>query len=342
MVPILAQSLRRPPTPLGRCLALTPGVLLFAACGVLLLVACGGDGAQSSGRLRGERAGPTRELTLPDGSAVRVPVSPQRIIPASAGLVDLLTALVPPERIAALPRQALGFSGLRDEHSPYLARPKFEVYAAEPLLAMRPDLVLADRWQTADTGERLREAGVAVLEVGRMERLDEVRRTLRLLARATGTQADCEALLAGLDLRLAALEQTASRRAGLRALAYTNGGTGGWAAGAGTTADEWITLAGMTNAAAEAGRVSHVRFTFEELLLLDPDVIVVSSPEGAGEDGGTAALLRGEPALASLKAVRDDRIVPMPAWLYDTISQHIVTAAEVLAVGVDDCLAASR
>ena len=332
MVPILAHPLRRPPTAFARRVALALGALLLAACG----------GAQSSGHVSGEPNGPTRELILPDGSSVRVPVSPRHIIPASSGLVDLLTALVPPERIAALPRQALGFSGLRDPDSPYLARPQFQVYAAEPLLAMRPDLVLADRWQTADTGNRLREAGVAVLEVGRIERLDDVRATLRLLARATGTEADCEALLAGLDLRLAALAQGAPRRAGLRALAYTNGGTGGWAAGADTTADEWITLTGMTNAAAEAGRVSHVRFTFEELLLLDPDVIVVSAPGGAGEDGGTAALLRGEPALASLRAVRDDLIVPMPAWLYDTISQHIVTAAEVLAVGVDERLASAR
>jgi len=334
MVPIHAQPLRRPLIQFGRCLGF--------ALGVLLLAACGGDGARASGQARGDAARPSRELTLPDGSSIRVPVAPARIIPASAGLVDLLTALVPPERIAALPRQALGFSGLRDAASPYLARPQFGVYAAEPLLAMDPDLVVADSWQTADTGDRLREAGVAVLEVGRMERLEQVRATLRLLARATGSEADCEALLAGLDLRLAALEESAPRRAGLRALAYTNGGTGGWAAGAGTTADEWITLAGMTNAAAEAGRVSHVRFTFEELLLLDPDVIVVSAPDGAGEDGGTAALLRSEPALASLQAVRNERIVPMPAWLYDTISQHIVTAAEVLVRGVDDKLAGAR
>jgi iron complex transport system substrate-binding protein len=253
-------------------------------------------------------------------------------------LVDLVTALVPPERIAALPRQALAFSGLRDASSPYLARPQFEVYTAEPLLALQPDLVVADRWQAADTGQRLREAGIAVLEVGRMERLSEVRATLRLLADATDTQAACDALLADMDARLAALAASAPRRAGLRALAYTNGGTGGWVAGGGTTADEWITLAGLANAAAD--KRSHVRFTFEELLLLDPDVIVVSSQQGAGGDGGTSALLRGEPALASLRAVRQDFIVPMPAWLYDTISQHIVTAAEVLAAGVDERIGA--
>jgi iron complex transport system substrate-binding protein len=305
-------------------------------CGLiaLLLSACG-DGSGNATAI-GPSGQPTHELTLADGSTVRVPVAPTHIIPASAGLVDLITALVPPERIAGLPRQALGFSGLRDPASPYLSRPQFEVYAAEQLLALHPDLILADRWQAPDTGDRLREAGVAVIEMGRVERLQQVRDALQLLARATATELVCEALLADMDQRLAALARSAPRRAGLRALAYTNGGTGGWAAGAGTTADEWITLAGMTNAAAETGRESHVRFTFEELLLLDPDVIIVSAPEGTDSRSGTAALLRSEPALASLAAVRNDRIVPLPAWLYNTISQHIVTAAELLAGRVDE------
>ncbi len=336
MVPSHAKLRRRRPSPSGR--SPRRACLLLA----LLLSACGNEAPTAAQSAESTSAVPTRELTLPDGSSVRLPVTPMRIIPASAGLVDLLTALVPAGRIAALPRQALSFSGLRDPASPYLARPQFEVYSAEPLLAMRPDLVIADSWQSADTGARLREAGVPVIEVGRVERLSQVRQALRLLARATSTQAAGEALIADLDARLAVLAKSAPRRAGLRALAYTNGGTGGWAAGAGTTADEWITLAGLTNAVAEAGRLSHVRFSFEELLLLDPDLIIVSAPEDTGKAGVTADLLRSEPALAGLAAVRDDRIVLMPAWLYDTISQHIVTAAEVLVSRVDDALAVDR
>ena len=39
-------------------------------------------------------------------------------------------------------------------------------------------------------------------------------------------------------------------------------------------------------------------------------------------------MLRSEPALATLAAVADDRIVVLEPWLYTTLSHHLVDAAE--------------
>jgi ABC-type Fe3+-hydroxamate transport system substrate-binding protein len=254
-------------------------------------------------------------------------------VPASAGLVDLACALLPPERIAGLPGQALAYSGLRDPESPYRSRPQFEVYAAEPVLALEPDLVLADVWQARETTDRLREVGVPVLVLGRLERLDEAERALRLLAEAFGTEPECAAVLADLHARAQALRAGGGHRAGWRALSYVNGGTGGWVAGAGTTPDEWITLTGMTNAAEDYD--GHARCSFEQLLALDPDLIVVSGRAAYDDMGGTAGLLRGESVLAGLSAVHADRIVVLDAWLYNTLGLYSVRAAEALAAAAD-------
>ena len=123
-----------------------------------------------------------------------------------------------------------------------------------------------------------------------------------------------------------------------RALAYINGGGGGGVAGAGTTADEWIRLTGMHNAGAEDGRVGHVRCSFEELLALDPDLIVISTRGEDGSPGVTAQILREEPGLANLDAVREDRIVALDARLFSAVGPHIVSAAEALAPLADAAL----
>jgi ABC-type Fe3+-hydroxamate transport system substrate-binding protein len=107
-------------------------------------------------------------------------------------------------------------------------------------------------------------------------------------------------------------------------------------AGAGTSADEWLSLAGLANA---AGGEGHARFGFEELLLSDPDVLVVPGADDPDERGGTSALVRGDPQLAGLRARRIGLVVELPAWLFSTNTQHIVTAAEELARRLDGLLA---
>lgn len=281
----------------------------------------------------------------PTNAAVPAPAHPvappQRIVPASAGVVDLVAALVPPERIAGLPSQALVFSEASSGpvDAALRARPQFQAYAAEPLLALHPDLVLCDPWQSGDTTERLREAGVTVMVLDQLESLDGVRATLRQLGTALDAEAACRATLADLDARVARLADGAPRRAGWRALAYSNGGGGGWVAGSATTPDEWIGMTGMRNAGAEGGRVGWVRCSFEELLALSPDLIVISDRGEAGEPSVTAQVLRDEPGLANLPAVKHDRILALDAWLYSAIGPHLVTAAEALAPLADAALA---
>jgi iron complex transport system substrate-binding protein len=328
-------------------------VLFGVLSGVLsgVLGACGGQAEQpppeiaAAASIRAaapedhghETAGYPRSLLGHDGVQVRLAAPPRRVVPASAGLVDLACSLLPPERLAGLPGQALAYSSLRDEASPYLQRPRFEVYAAEPVLGLRPDLVLADAWQSRETTESLRGAGVPVLVLGQLERSAQAESALRLLAEAFGTEDACDVVLAQLRARTDALAATGATRRGWRALSYVNGGTGGWVAGAGTTPDEWITMTGMTNAA--AAWQGHARCSFEQLLELDPDLIVVSGRAAYDDMSGTAGLLRSEPALASLAALRGERVIVLDAWLYNTLGLHSVAAAEALARAADRAMA---
>lgn len=268
--------------------------------------------------------------------SVAPPERPVRVVAGSAGTGDLLCELLPPERIAGLPAQMRDYSGRRAAGDPYLARPDFGVFHAEAVLALQPDLVLADRWGPPQTVARLREAGVPVLRLERLETLDDVREAWLALGRAVGEPERARELVAALDVRVDALRAAPGARAGLRALAYSNGGTGGWVAGRGTSADEWLALAGLVNAAGVEG---HARFSLEDLLRCDADVLVVPGVDDPDERGTTAALLRDDPRLEPLRARRRGLVIELPAWLYSTNTQHIVRAAETLAQRLDAALA---
>jgi iron complex transport system substrate-binding protein len=269
---------------------------------------------------------------------------PRRIVPSTARALEFAAALVGPERLAGLPEQGFEYAVLDEDEPRFAALPRFYAYLAEPVLALEPDLVLGDPWQPGDTSQRLVEAGVAVVVLPETTGWRDAADVLLGVGRLVGEEDRARETVGRLEQRVAALELEAPRRAGLRALPYSNFGSQGFSAGSGTTLDAALRLAGLINAASAAGRVGHGPIGFEEVLVIDPDVIVVSAPlhtdaGHAGDRGGASeSILLAEPALASLRAVRERRIVSLSPGLYASASHRVVDAAEALAVEVDALL----
>lgn len=288
-----------------------------------------------------ERSSPPRleptELARAEPGAQR----PVRIVPSSARALEFAAALVGPERVAGLPEQGFEYATLGADEARFAVLPRFYAYRAEDILALKPDLVLGDPWQPGDTDAQLIKAGVRVVRLPATVTWREAQDVLVQLAALLGEPQRATELALDLERRVEALELSAGRRAGLRALPYSNFGSEGFSAGTGTTVDEVLRLAGLVNACGAAGREGHVKLDFEELLVLDPDLIVVSAPlraelGHAGDKGGASrGVLEEEPRLASLRAVRGGCIVEMPPGLFACASHLVVEAAEVLASRVD-------
>lgn len=264
------------------------------------------------------------------------------MLPASASAVDFAAALLEPEEIAALPDQALEYSQLHELPARFASTPRFDVYLAEPVLALGPTLVLADPYQAPETSARLRQAGVDVLTLPVIASWSDARAALSMLGDRLGRTARAKELIASLDARVERLRARSAGAPRLRALVYSNFGGVGSSAGANTTLDDVLQLAGLENLATSAGRVGHFELGFEGLIALDPELIIVSAPLRAapsaqGDLGGAAErVLLSAPALASLRAIRERRIVALPAWLFATGSQELVQAAEALRDAVDE------
>jgi iron complex transport system substrate-binding protein len=265
-----------------------------------------------------------------DGEVITLSAPAQHVLPLNSTAVDELSVLIAPGRVRALPHTAVEYSTLREDPAAWRALPEFSEITAPGLLALEPDLVIAHEWQGASAIPHLRRAGIAVLVLPMPDSLEAACAELALLGQLLDAPERAEEVIAEVQARRQALAASAAERAGLRVLSYANYGTGGWAAGAGTTPDIVIGLAGMQNVAREADLTSFAEIDYELLLRLDPDLILVEAEE-SGEPGPTESLLRNEPALTGLRALQTDGIARLPRRLSATTSFHMIEAAELLA-----------
>lgn len=261
---------------------------------------------------------------------------PTRVLPANAAWVDTLSLLVGPERVVALPAEAFGYSRLGREAGGWSALQALTSFEGESILALAPDLVLVHEWQNAETVAGLRRAGVPVLSVAVPQSWGEITATLELLGIALGVPARAQSLLAQLEARRVQLRERARPFAALRALSYTNLGAGGWTSGAATTGQILLELAGLHNAAAEAGLVGDVGVDQERVLSLAPDLFVVGRPDRSERSPPSAEFLLAEPALSALAAIRARRIVALPPELFTSASPELLNGAEQIVATLEE------
>ena len=268
-----------------------------------------------------------RTVQTPGLPNFKLATPPQRILPTNASVVDSLVDLISADRVVALPKEAFTYSTVRHEEGPWSQIDILNEFAAEDTLSVKPDLVITHTWQSDTTIRILRDAGVPVLELPVVTTWEGLLETLRILGLVLGEEVRSRALIDDLETRRQALADQASN---LTILPYTNWGTGGYTAGANSTWDLMIQLAGARNAASEYGLSGNVQIEFEELLEIDPDVFLLGIDPDSGRSR-SADLLRNEEALARLQAVRSGRLIVMPAALYNASSHRLLSAAEALA-----------
>ncbi len=302
---------------------------------LLLLSACAPQPASSPNPSAGrELAGVTLltesfplEARLADGAALTLDAAAERILAGNAAVYDYLCELVGPERIVGLPRRAPEFS-LSWAAGKTLAEAKLlDKLDSETVIGLAPDLAVVHGWQPLEQKVQWRRSGLALIELPDVEHFEDTIAALDLLAILTDRTAKFEPRRAQLVHRAATLRKQSSG-AGRRALAYINSGTGGWVAGAGTTADAVFELVGLVNAA--AGYSGHSQVEIEDVLLIDPDFLVFALEPGEAHSG-TLSYLRNEPRFASLRALRESNWIELPTATWSSNTHHMLDAAEQLA-----------
>ncbi len=284
-----------------------------------------GAAGLGDGRIETPRGGGfPRTLVDPVGGRRQLPAPPRRIASTYLAADEILAALVPAARLAAV-------SAFADEPSVsnvagFFPRGLPRVRAqVEAILAVQPDLVCVAGYSDPD-GLRLEiGAGLPVLRWSRFDCFADVLANVRLLGAATGADAAAEALAASVERQLAALQARLAGVAPVRAL-YLD--PPDFSAGAGTLIDEMLTRAGAVNVARQARLDGAGPISVEAALGLDPDVLVVAAWPGAPPP---LEALRAAPLWRELRAVGAGDLVTVPgAWSGD-VSHHAAKAPAAIA-----------
>ena len=241
------------------------------------------------------RAAVLLALLLPGCSAggaapVGRTAQPARVMSLNQCTDQLVLVLLPPERIASVtwlsrdPRYSLMVAAA--------ARVAANRGALEEVVREQPDLIVTDTFSAPEARAMLHRLGYPMLELSDASDVATIRSNVRSLAAALGERARGEALIAAMDGDLAAAWRGASP---LRVAPWSRDGTGGT-----PLQDVVLNAAGARDVANGSGGV-------EELLVADPEALVVGGTEPDPGDGAAAS------ALVARRWPRERRIVLPPA-----------------------------
>ena len=267
---------------------------------------------------------PASALTVMDdvGIELRLDRPAQRVISLSPHLTELMYSIGAGDRLAGVARGS-------DFPAEAAALPQVGDASGldfERILHLRPDLVLA--WGSGNRSvdiARLRSLGLRVL-VLEPQRLEDIPRHLRLLGDLTDLGEQAQAVAREFERRVEALRDRYAGRASVRVLfeiwhrpLFTVNGDHIISKVLGLCAGQNI-FAGLPRLAGEVA--------MEQVLLLDPDAIVVGSE---ADDAGVKNWVE----FSYLKAVRTGNVFTVSADLITRQTPRIVEAAERLCAGLD-------
>lgn len=201
---------------------------------------------------------------------------------------QLLLTLADPEQILGLSRFARdGWQSQAGDISRYPVLSG----AAEDVLLLKPDLVIASAFDKRSTRELLKAKGLHLAELAVPRNLDEARAQIREVGDMTGHPDRAAAEIARLDAALARARRAAAERH-YRVLPLSRRG---WVAGSDSFLGSLLSEVGLRSAAGDLGFTFGGFASLEAIVSLRPDFIVVSNAGNYARDDGQAFLVH--PAL---------------------------------------------
>ncbi|MFG3597216.1 ABC transporter substrate-binding protein [Bradyrhizobium sp. RDI18] len=214
--------------------------------------------------------------------------SPPRMVSMNVCSDQLLLTLADPEQILGLSRFARdGWQSPAGDISRYPVLSG----AAEDVLLLKPDLVMASAFDKRSTRELLKAKGLHLAELAVPRNLDEARAQIREVGDMTGHPDRAAAQIARLDAALARARRAAAERH-YRVLPLSRRG---WVAGSDSFLGSLLGEVGLRSAAGDLGFSFGGFASLEAIVSLRPDFIVVSQAGDYARDDGQAFLVH--PAL---------------------------------------------
>ncbi len=293
------------------------------------------SGASQSADTTGANTAETRyPLTLTDAknAQVTIPQKPAKIVSMPLGTSEMLLSLVDKSAIAAMTYYVddPNVSNVTDEAKGVGQRLDAN---AEKIIALQPDLVFMDTWTDEGIIKQLRDAKINVMVLNVPSNIDQEKEMLKTLGEITGETAKAEAVIDQMDQKL---KEISDKLAGLKEdqkLSMLDYSEMASTSGKGTNFDDIVTRAGLVNPVSKDGLEGWPQLSKEMVVKYNPDIISLPSwyYDSKNSFDSLTKTIKGDKALAGVKAVKNNRLIAVPYNHISTTSQYSVLAVEDMA-----------
>jgi len=272
---------------------------------------------------------PGQPVTLTDGMGreVKLEAPAQKVVSLAPSNTEILFA------VGAGP-QAVG----RDTFSDYPAEAQqvtdigggFGQLNTEVILTLEPDLILAAKLTPPEQVEILEALGLTVFVLPNPTDFDGLYDTFFTVARLTGHEEQAQVLIEDLQARVAAVEEKLTGVTERPLVFYeldASDPNAPWISGPGTFQDMLITIAGGRNIGSTL-KGDWVQISLEELLVRDPDLILLGDYTWGGV---TPEDVAGRAGWDALSAVKNRRVYPFDDNLASRPGPRLVDGLEAMA-----------
>ena len=256
------------------------------------------------------------------GRRISVPAQPRRIVSFAPSITEIVFALEQGQRLVGATR----FSNFPPGAAQLPRVGSYVRLDIERIVALNPDLCIATKdGNPRAVIERLQSLKIPVYVVN-PHNLDTILETIREIGAILNAGDRALTLTSTMAGRIQKVSSRVGRIDRRPRVFFQIGISPIVSVGTGTFIHELIELAGGQNLA--RGKVAYPRFSREQVLALEPDVIIITSMSRQAVFEEVKADWRRWP---HMPAVRDDRIYLVDSDLFDRPSPRLVDGLELLS-----------
>ena len=287
---------------------------------ILLCVCLAGCGLIKSPN-EGAQTPHTRYVESHDGVQVGVPENPKRILALSSAFDTILLGLIEPERLVGINKLSTYEEYSLEAKRAKLVKPVLSSYPLEKIIALKPDLVIAPDYISADVIYGLRHMGIATVVVSSGSTVEDVIKNVTDVAHIIGEDEKGSCYKQKIRRELDELQRLGEsippeQRKTVLFVSSMDGYTG-----TGSLFDDMCKYMYVYNAPNRIGLPPRIPFGEERVIAMNPDYIFIPSYKGMDRNLADRYLLN--PAFQNLPAIRENRVKPLPAAYLYTMNQHI-------------------
>ena len=269
----------------------------------------------------------TYPLTVMDATQKMVSLDhpPLRVSSKSMFSDQVLIELLPPDHISSLSRLSNDPTYSLIANKLPTTIPLLDLNV-ERTIANQPDLLIAANWSDPQKVNILRQAGINVFVFNTVYTLADIEKNILMLGKLVNQNQRAQQLVETMDRKLK--QQVIIPKHRLTAVEYTP-----WGASSNrqSTINTIFEQAGLINAiaATQGDKYGQVPLAKEQLLLINPDVVIVPGTCGKDTNDSSNSFrkeLLNDPSLQQLNAIKHHKVICLPQALRSTDSQYIVDA----------------